>query len=295
MILESDFITNKIKIFNLSLQLLFLCSCTNIFLRPDAIDYTKNWEQRDQFVKASELATSMGPIKYWLLGYKIQKPKGIVLQFHGNAENMTSHAMNVGWLTEHGYQVIAFDYPGYGQTPGKANIKNALMSSHEMMKFTEKKAKDLNIPYFFYGQSLGGSLLMKELKDHPKDFQPNLVIVESSFFSYPDIAQDKMSEFWLLWPFQWMAQIFVSSKYDPGGEDLKAISHLNYLFIHSEKDPIVPFTDSVRFVKALDSKTVELWTLPEPSHIAMAYLDKGKYRESFLTKLKASIKNPRIN
>src|SRR5258706_9252586 len=45
--------------------------------------------------------------------------KGTVLHVHGNAGNITAHYEFVRWLPAAGYNVLAFDYRGYGQSGGQ--------------------------------------------------------------------------------------------------------------------------------------------------------------------------------
>lgn len=38
--------------------------------------------------------------------------------FHGNAENLTSHYVQLVWMTDEGYNLFIFDFPGYGLSEG---------------------------------------------------------------------------------------------------------------------------------------------------------------------------------
>ena len=49
----------------------------------------------------------------------VAKPKAIVLFFHGNAENLTSHYSTLLWLLPHGIDFWIMDYRGYGQSEGR--------------------------------------------------------------------------------------------------------------------------------------------------------------------------------
>jgi cephalosporin-C deacetylase-like acetyl esterase len=39
--------------------------------------------------------------------------RGTLVQFHGNAENISTHFISLSWVTTHGYNFITFDYSGY--------------------------------------------------------------------------------------------------------------------------------------------------------------------------------------
>ena len=51
------------------------------------------------------------------------EPRGTVIHFHGNAQNMTSHYRYVGWIADEGFNVFVFDYRGYGRSAGTPDRK----------------------------------------------------------------------------------------------------------------------------------------------------------------------------
>ena len=85
--------------------------------------------------------------------FKIVKPENPIgkriLHCHGNAGNITSHIINIYPLVQEGCEVIIWDYPGYGDVPGKPGFTNIIRHIDSFLK--EFKSVDL-----IYGQSLGG-------------------------------------------------------------------------------------------------------------------------------------------
>src|SRR5438105_4764433 len=47
-----------------------------------------------------------------------QKPKGTIVHFHGNYGNVSSHFPLSLFLLKYGFDVLAFDYEGYGGSQG---------------------------------------------------------------------------------------------------------------------------------------------------------------------------------
>jgi len=81
---------------------------------------------------------------------------GTVIYFHGNGGNIT----NVGWLAQslakRGFNVLLFDYRGYGVSEGKAMDESGLYLDGEAALYyvvTEKHIPPNRI--VLYGQSLG--------------------------------------------------------------------------------------------------------------------------------------------
>lgn len=44
--------------------------------------------------------------------------RGTVLHFHGNAANISNHVLQVEWLPDRGFNLLVFDYRGYGISQG---------------------------------------------------------------------------------------------------------------------------------------------------------------------------------
>ena len=51
--------------------------------------------------------------------------RGTVYFLHGNAQNISTHLMNVHWLPERGYNVFLLDYRGYGLSEGDPDLEGA--------------------------------------------------------------------------------------------------------------------------------------------------------------------------
>jgi len=48
---------------------------------------------------------------------------GTVLHVHGNAANISNHLPLIAWLPAAGFNVLTFDYRGYGRSSGKPTIQ----------------------------------------------------------------------------------------------------------------------------------------------------------------------------
>src|SRR5215216_620060 len=48
-----------------------------------------------------------------------EKPRGLVLYFHGNMDNIERYAPLASYFIKNNYEVWMIDYPGYGKTTGK--------------------------------------------------------------------------------------------------------------------------------------------------------------------------------
>lgn len=215
-------------------------------------------------------------------------PKALVVQWHGNAENMTSHYMFLGWITDEGYDLLTFDYRGYGSSAGRANVDGVYQDALAMIEHAERIAAEKKLPLVFVGQSLGGSLMLRALQEiHPTSLK--LIVVEAAFYSYQEIAREKLASFWLTWPLQWLAYPLTTDRYKPGGEGLKKLpSGVPVVLIYSEDDPIIPIHHGEKIFSDL-REPKQFWSYPDRGHVAGLFVEDGRLRKKLLQEMKSAL------
>lgn len=206
---------------------------------------------------------------------KPEEVRGVALQFHGNAENMTSHYRFQLWLLFEGWDVLTFDYRGYGSSGGDpSNLSGVRDDGVSAIRWAHDLSKERNLPLVIFGQSLGGNLLTASLGEFEKSDleQLKLLVIDSSFYSFRSIAREKLSDVWFLWPFQWLGWILVSDELS-ASRRLKLVSpeapgpfEVPALFLHSEADPVVSNRQGERLFAIYPGKK-ERWTTREPGHV----------------------------
>ena len=177
----------------------------------------------------------------WFFPSRKKPPKGTVIQFHGNAQNISSHYLSLIWLVKHGYNLFTFDYRGYGKSKGYAERKGTVNDGIAAIQIVarmpvRKRGKKI----ILHGQSLGGAIALSSLSYLPKKNQISSVVIESSFFSYQSIAAKKLASTWILWPFQFLGYVLVTDEASPKSRK-NQIPLVPALVAHGDKDPIVPF------------------------------------------------------
>lgn len=211
--------------------------CSGVFLQPDRFLHGKPeqvgaaWEEA-RFSSADGTALT----GLWLKA-KPGPAKGVLVQFHGNGENMTSHFLFAWWLTLEGWDVLAFDYRGYGASGGEKSLKGAVEDGVAALAYARKKAA--GEPLVVLGQSLGGALAVAAL-DRDGGEGVKAVILDSTFASYRAIARDKLGQLWLTWPFQWPLSFLVGDSLAPE-RLIKRRKPVPLLMFHGVGDPVVPY------------------------------------------------------
>jgi fermentation-respiration switch protein FrsA (DUF1100 family) len=250
---------------------LVLCGCTNLFFYPSQEDFPYLADEKIKHDRLQLTAADGTRLAAMRLPAPA-KPIGVALQFHGNAQNMTSHYRFLSWLPELGWEVLTFDYRGYGKSDGKigryrGDLDGFVDDGVTAIKWANDRALELGVPLVIFGQSLGGNLSLRALTansvsaDHLR-----LVVIDSSFYSFTSIAREKLSDMWLTWPFQWVAYLLVSDHLSAGPKLQGPTSLPPAIFLHSESDPVVSHHQGELLFEAYPSEKVR-WTTKEPGHL----------------------------
>lgn len=155
-----------------------------------------------------------------------ERSKASVIYFHGNGSAIYSNERIYRRLTQDGYGVFALAYPGYPGRDDKASqdaITAAAISAFDFLISQNIALEKIAL----YGTSLGGGIAAQLSGHRP----PALLIIESSFVSMVDIAQEKFP----LFPVKWLVKDDYHSAKALGGSDIPL------LWIHGHKDRIIPY------------------------------------------------------
>lgn len=215
----------------------------------------------------------------WWFSAKKSPAKATLIFFHGNAENLTSHYLHLAWITDEGYNLFIFDYPGYGLSEGEPTPKSCLESGHAAIDWV-KKNKSLDEPLIIYGQSMGGIVALRTAIDKKSEINLRLIVADSTFDSFQRIARTKLAHNWVTWLMQPLSYVLLSDRWAP--EDLESISPVPVLVIHGLRDVIVePELGEIIFRKLAEPKTI--WKIPDGTHTDV-FLQKNRgYRDKFLS------------
>ena len=151
----------------------------------------------------------------------------VLLFFHGNAGNISHRLLSIRQFHELGLSVLIIDYRGYGQSGGGITEAGIYKDADAAWLYLTQArgVADSNIVVF--GRSLGASVAARLAAKQ----RPLGLVLESSFTSVPDIAQELYP--WL--PARWLSRLQHATR------DYVTEVGCPVLVIHSREDEIIPF------------------------------------------------------
>ena len=167
---------------------------------------------------------------------------GHVLLFHGNAGNIGDRVPHVALLSAAGFDVLSFDYRGYGRSSGRPSEHGISLDARAARETLLRQDGVDSARVLYLGESLGGAIALALAVDLP----PAGLILQSTFTSVRDMAR-------LHYPF--IPRALVPDAYP----SLRIIPRLRapLLVLHGSDDPVVPLMDGEALYEAA----------PDPKHI----------------------------
>ncbi|GAD32001.1 conserved hypothetical protein [Photobacterium leiognathi lrivu.4.1] len=211
------------------LTVLLLNGCANqAFFSPT--------NERDPSEKVSRVYSLSGNhIAYRLFPTSNSPQRGTIVHFHGNSGQMEQTQEKVIWLTQHGFNVLTFDYSGFGYSTGHVTDKAAYLDAISMLNFINQYNHQ---PLFVVATSTGSNIFLRAWADNPVAIDG--MILDSPFSSYIKEAQFVLrhSPFGIM--YDWFAQFIMRDDY-AAEQSLHRVPSSHALVIHCQHDAVVPF------------------------------------------------------
>jgi len=217
--------------------LLLMTGCSALLFHPQRQEspnpVAERFSPRDVYFPSGDGETLHG----WY--FRVENPKGFVLVFHGNAGNITTHVNSVLWLVQEGFNLFVIDYRGFGRSSGEADLagvhRDGLAALQQLLALPGVDKTRIAI----LGQSLGCSVATYVAAASPDRKRVNLLLLDSSFFSYQQIAREKLAAVLITRPFQSTLSRLFNNDYSPALWIETVTAPL--VLIHDRTDTIVPF------------------------------------------------------
>jgi pimeloyl-ACP methyl ester carboxylesterase len=107
-----------------------------------------------------------------------EKPKGLILYFHGNTRSIKGWARYAKDFYRYDYDVLLVDYRGFGKSTGKRSEKE--MMSDMQYIYGQLKQQYGEEHLIIYGRSLGSGFATKLASDN----HPRYLILDAPYFNF---------------------------------------------------------------------------------------------------------------
>lgn len=244
--------------------ILALGACTPAFFQPSGNIYSTPGLYGIDYQPVEFRASDGTALFAWFMPAR-GEAHGTVLFLHGNAQNISAHFPNVGWMPAVGFNVLTFDYRGYGGSEGHPTLGGVQLDIDAAMRVLLERPDVDPDRIIVFGQSLGGALAIYYVAHSQYRRHIRAVVADSAFADYRLEAKEKMADFFITWPLQWLPDYTVDDTYAPR-RVVAALAPIPLLLIHGERDSIVsPHHSQMLFDAAREPKT--LWEIPDRGHI----------------------------
>lgn len=212
------------------------------------------------------------------------KTLGKIIQFHGNAQNLTNHFAFLRNAPFRGFDHFIFDYRGYGASDGEPEPKGLIKDGKAAIRWIAKRKPD--VPLVVMGQSLGGAVALKTLIEMKGEIPVKQIVIDSSFLSYRSVARNIMMKHWFTWPLHPIAWLIVDNSAAPGN-DIKKLSPTPILIVHGDQDNAVDVRFGKEMYKVADEPK-EFWFISGGYHID--FLFRKEWEDKFYNYLRDRMK-----
>ena len=176
------------------------------------------------------------------------KPKGIVLFFHGNMGNVEHYKRYPRLFTENDHEVWMIDYPGFGKTTGKKTEEVMYQQALYLYgKAVKRVAADSII---IYGKSIGTGIASYLAAKKPC----KMLVLETPYYNIVSLARS----YFPVYP------VSLLLKYAfPNNKHLKSI-RVPVTIFHGTEDEIIPYRHAIKLKK--ENPKVNLVTIENGKH-----------------------------
>ncbi len=184
------------------------------------------------------------------LHFKVKNPRGIILYFHGNKDNLARWGTISSELTRYNYDVIAIDYRSYGKSSG--TLSEDTFFSDALFCYSQIQETLSPSKIIIYGRSLGtgvASWLAQKVN-------PDKLILETPYYDMHDLISNYFPSF-----------LFKNKL----NFKLKSYSYLintqfPILILHGTKDSVVPYSSGQKLFESLQNPLKKLITFNVGKH-----------------------------
>jgi fermentation-respiration switch protein FrsA (DUF1100 family) len=180
------------------------------------------------------------------------QPRAQIVYWHGNGGNLSLWMPVFVDLHRRGFDVLAVDYRGYGDSTGRPSEQGIYRDGDAAVAHFRERLHKKELPTIYWGRSLGAAVASYTAAKSP----PSGLVLESPF---PDVA-------FLFARNPVMRFLSLFSTYSfPTSKHLEEYNG-PLLVVHGDADSIIPFRAGQRVFEAAPTRSKTFVTLPGADH-----------------------------
>lgn len=206
----------------------------------------------------------------WFMPARGGSAKGTVVFSHGNAGSIGHHLSFVMWLVEARFNVMLYDYRGFGKSAGNVDRRGMLDDVTAAFEYIANRADVDASRLVSMGHSLGGAKSITALAERPVRGL-RAVIIDGAFASYQSMARVFAGQ---------LGANLVTDEWAPK-DFVDRLAPVPLLVVHGSDDEVVPFSQGkLLFDNANEPKT--LFEVKDGRHGDALARDQGAYRRKLI-------------
>ncbi|MGN7720378.1 alpha/beta hydrolase [Chitinophaga sp. 22620] len=182
--------------------------------------------------------------------FKAERPRGMVLYFHGNSHNINRYAQYMPEFTRNGYDVLIMDYREFGKSTGR--LTEAALYEDALLMYKVARSRFSPWQIVIYGKSLGTGIAaqLAAIRDCRR------LILETPYYSLQDVAASSIP----IYPHSIMLDFKL-----PANEYLPKVTAPVAAF-HGTKDETVPYASGKKLADECFKPGDTLFTIKGGKH-----------------------------
>jgi len=214
----------------------------------------------------------------WFIPAKGKTAKATVVFSHGNAGSIGYHLGFCTWLAEASYNVIIYDYRGFGKSGGTVDRRGMIDDVKAAFAYARKRPDIDTNRLVSYGHSLGGAQSVTALGEAPvKGLRA--IVIDGAFASYLAMARIVGGQ---------LGASLVTDELAPK-DFVKNLSPVPLLVVHGDQDEVVPVSQGKQLFEAAGQPKT-FFEVKTGRHGTSLSDDGGAYRKKMIAWLDGVMK-----
>jgi uncharacterized protein len=182
--------------------------------------------------------------------FKTEKPKGVILYFHGNKGNLERWGDIASYFTKFGHDVFVVDYRSYGKSTGNFNEYQMYKDAQICYDYLKEKYAEDKIT--IYGRSLGSTFAVNTAALN----NPKQLILEAPFYNLKDVVTYH-------YPF---LPYDILLRYKFNSDEIISGVQCKTTIFHGTSDKVVPFSSGEKLFKRSNPDQTSFFTIEGGTH-----------------------------